>query len=117
VKHSWKTAAVTVAALLLTATASAGEGKKHQPPEFSDFDLDGDGFIASDEFIEGHAQRFEQMADEGRKLKYANKLPGMFEKIDTDGDGLISPEEFEVHRSHKHGKKMHGKKKHADTEA
>lgn len=118
-RHNWKTAAAGIAALLLAATASAGDGAKHQAPEFSDFDLDGDGHITSDEFIEGHAERFRKMADEGRELKYANKLPGMFEKIDTDGDQQISPEEFDEHRAQKphkmqHGKKKHGKKKHGE---
>ena len=78
-------------------------GKGHLP-EFSDFDLDGDGKIIESEFNEGHAQKMSEMAAAGRQMKHAGNAPG-FAGIDTDGNGEISPQEFAAHQDEHHAGK------------
>ncbi|MCW8925430.1 MAG: hypothetical protein OQJ84_04160 [Xanthomonadales bacterium] len=96
------------ATLVLFATSvAAGEGGKIKGhmPEFSDFDLDGDGAIVEQEFNEGHAKRFSERAAEGHELKNAGKCK--FADIDADSDGAISQEEFTAHRAEHKNKGHH----------
>lgn len=82
-----------------------GKGMKGNMPQFSDFDLDGDGVIVETEFNEGHAKKMSEMAASGHQMKHAGDAPG-FAGIDTDGDGVISEQEFSDHQA-AHHKQMH----------
>lgn len=105
-------AVVTAAAFVLTSPVSAqdkgpgmGKGKGMNMPAFTDFDLDGDGKIVSEEFYKARAERVAKHAEEGRKMKGLANAP-TFEDIDTDGDGGISAEEFAAHQA-EHRQKSH----------
>ena len=81
-----------------------GKGKGNMP-QFSDFDLDSDGFITESEFNEGHAKKMSEMAASGHQMKHAGDAPG-FAGIDTDADGKINEQEFSDHQA-AHHKQMH----------
>lgn len=92
-----------VAAVALSGPASAQNespcmGKGNNMPAFTDFDLDGDGKIVSEEFYEARAERIAKHAKEGRKMKGLANAPA-FEDIDTDDDGSVSAEEFAAHQA------------------
>ena len=98
---------------LMAAGVQAGEEGKGCPAKLSDFDLNGDGVIVEQEWSEGHAQRFEKMADEGRKMKNAGNMP-TFASIDLDGDGKVDQGEFAAHKKdhqHKHQHQHQGNNK------
>ena len=82
-----------------------GKGMKGNMPQFSDFDLDGDGVIVETEFNEGHAKKMSEMAASGHQMKHAGDAPG-FAGIDTNDDGEISEQEFSDHQA-AHHKQMH----------
>lgn len=84
---------------------SRGEmgGRRHPQgagnrPQFTDFDLDNDGSITSDEFETAHTQRIEARQQENRKLRHLANAKS-FSDIDTDGDGRASREEFAKHQT------------------
>ena len=66
-------------------------------PRYEAFDLNGDGVVIKDEFIEARGQRVAQRAKEGRMMRGLADMPS-FEDIDTDGDGKLSREEFAAHQ-------------------
>lgn len=82
-----------------------GKGMKGNMPQFSDFDLDGDGVIVEVEFNEAHAKKMSEMAASGHQMKHAGDAPG-FAGIDTNDDGEISEQEFSDHQA-AHHKQMH----------
>ncbi|MDJ0806061.1 MAG: EF-hand domain-containing protein [Gammaproteobacteria bacterium] len=70
-----------------------GYGREHNMPKFSDFDMNQDGMLTEDEFIEGRGRRISERAKQGylmRGLQHARS----FSEIDADGDGLVNPQEF-----------------------
>ena len=72
---------------------SRGLGMGHNMPKFSDFDLNQDGLMTEDEFIEGRGKRISERAKQGYMMRgLQNAKP--FSEIDADGDGLVNPEEF-----------------------
>lgn len=75
-----------------------GKNNRRNCPEFTDFDLDGDGSITSIEFDAGHQGMYRQHMNEGRKLRKLANAPG-FSDIDTDGNGSMSREEFAAHQA------------------
>ena len=76
-------------------------------PGYEDFDLDGDGRVLEEEFIEARGQRVAERAKEGRMMRGLANMPG-FSDIDSDGNGEISREEFAAHQaSHQRG---HGRR-------
>ena len=83
-----------------------GEGRRNSGggnrPAFADFDSNKDGFIAPDEYTNGHAARVVKQAKEGRAMKNAGTTS--FADIDVDGDGRASPEEFAAHQAKQHQK-------------
>lgn len=96
-------AAMTAVAVMVSFPVSAqsenpGRGKGNNMPAFTDFDLDGDGKIVSEEFYQARADRIAKHAQEGRKMKGLANAPA-FEDIDTDDDGGISVEEFAAHQA------------------
>ncbi|MDY0403581.1 EF-hand domain-containing protein [Sulfurovum sp.] len=74
-----------------------GSRRMMQMPKFSEYDLNNDGAITEQEFQEGHTQRMNKLAQEGRMLRNAGKAPA-FSEIDTDKDGKINAEEFQSHQ-------------------
>jgi Ca2+-binding EF-hand superfamily protein len=97
--------AVLFALALLPFAARAESHMLHQPPAFSEFDLDGDGVVSEDEFNTFRAARHEAMAREGRPMKGMASAPA-FGDIDTDGDGQLTEAELTA-AQHAHMKVMH----------
>ena len=97
--------AVLFAVALLPLTVRAESHMRHQPPAFSEFDQDGDGFVSEDEFNSTRAARHEAMAKEGRPMKGMATAPS-FNDVDTDGDGKLSEAELTTAQQ-AHMKSMH----------
>jgi len=77
-------------------------GMGYSMPRYEEFDLNGDGVLLEDEFIEARGQRVSERAKQGRMMRGLANMPS-FADIDTDGDGKISSEEFAAHQtSHRH---------------
>jgi len=72
-----------------------GGRQGHQMPTFKDFDLNGDGFLTEEEFIEARGQRVAQRAKEGRQMR---GLSGMmqFSDLDQNRDGKVDENEFQA---------------------
>jgi len=70
-----------------------GRGMGGSPPAFSDFDLNGDGAIDEQEFIDARTKRIAERVQEGRMMRGLT-TPTSFTDLDTDGDGSLTPEEF-----------------------
>jgi hypothetical protein len=93
----------------LAINVQAGQGSQGGPPPFSDFDLDGNGFVSEEEFNTVRGQRMAAKAAEGKQMKGAATAPA-FADIDKDGDGQLSPDELsaaqKAHMAERHTK-MH----------
>jgi len=103
-------AAMTIG-VVMSAPSSAQDGQKgmgRNMPVFADFDLNGDGAIAEEEFYKARAERIAKRAQEGHKMKNLANAPA-FADIDTNDDGGISPDEFSVHKA-EHMKKKASQK-------
>ena len=72
-----------------------GRGMGGSPPAFSDFDLDGDGAIDEQEFIDARTKRIAERRKEGRMMRGLT-TPHTFSGMDTDGDGSLTAEEFDA---------------------
>jgi len=70
-----------------------GRGGGGSPPAFSDFDLNGDGAIDEQEFIDARTKRIAERMQEGRMMRGLT-TPHTFTDMDTDADGSLTPEEF-----------------------
>ena len=81
----------------MMAPARPGPGGRNMPG-FAEFDLNRDGLLEKEEFIEARGQRVAKRAGEGRMMRGLANMPD-FETIDGNGDGRISPEEFYRHQS------------------
>lgn len=92
-------AATALALLFITAPAVAEQTTPPFPAmaSFDDFDADGDGFIAEQEFIEARNKRIAERAAEGRPMRGLSQAEE-FKDIDADGDTRISREEFAAHQ-------------------
>jgi hypothetical protein len=114
---------VLFALVLLPLAVRAESHMPHQPPPFSDFDQDADGFVSEEEFNAFRDARHKAMAEEGRPMKGMATAPA-FGDIDTDGDGRLTEAELtaaqqahmklmhEAHGGMGHGKRCgmhHGK--------
>lgn len=90
-------AAMAVAQSPSMAPQGPGSGGRNMPA-FAEFDLNRDGVLEKEEFIEARGQRVAKRAGEGRMMRGLANMPD-FETIDGNGDGRISPEEFYRHQS------------------
>lgn len=104
-KNFVKPVGMALAAVLLSCgpsfAAQAKEGHGHGPAPFSDFDVDGNGFVSETEFNTVREQRMAARAAEGKKMRCAAMAPA-FKDIDTDADGQLNPEELSAgQKSHK----------------
>lgn len=97
--------AVLFALALLPLAVKAESHMRHQPPPFSAFDQDGDGFVSEDEFNSTRAARHEAMAKEGKPMKGMASAPA-FADVDTDGDGKLTEAELTAAQQ-AHMKAMH----------
>ena len=99
-------AVMTVAVIVSAPSSAQGQqqGMGKNMPSFTDFDLNGDEAISSDELYQARAERIAKHAVEGRKMKNLANMPS-FEDIDTDADSAISRDEFAAHQA-EHKAKM-----------
>lgn len=95
---------ILTALTLMLATLSAAAQQPAPPmgrgmgmPAFADFDLNGDGVITEQEYIEARNKRISERAGEGRPMRGLSQIEE-FKDIDTDQDGRITPEEFNAHQ-------------------
>ena len=70
-----------------------GMGKNSNMPGFSDFDLNKDGVILSDELYEARAIRITERVKQGYPMRNIANPPS-FEDIDANSDKKITSEEF-----------------------
>jgi len=75
-----------------------GNTMQNAMPSFSDFDLNNDGKITEEEFIEARTARISDRAQQGYQMRGLTDAAS-FADIDTNGDGSISPEEFSAYQS------------------
>jgi len=94
-----QTIPLILALLCLAAPAAAQRPPPMHatPPNFAEFDADGDGLITEQEFIDARNRRIAERAGEGRQMRGLENMEE-FKDIDTDGDGTISAEEFTAHQ-------------------
>lgn len=78
-----------------------GRGMGRNMPDFSEYDLDGDGNILEEEFYEARNNRISERAKQGYRMRNLVNAPS-FTDIDTNGDGEIGPKEFAVHQARCH---------------
>ena len=88
----------TQAGAQCTPETAGQKGPGPRMPTFAEFDLDGDGAIASNEYYEARGARMAARAKEGGKMKNAANMPA-FEDIDLDGNGTLSEDEFAAHHA------------------
>lgn len=82
----------TVSFLALAASLSSQAqpfGGQRGPIAFGAMDLDGDGYVSSQEFSQHRDTRMATRAAQGRLLRNAGQAP-RFESWDTNGDGQLS---------------------------
>ena len=70
-----------------------GQGMGRNMPTFEEFDLDKNGYLHKEEFIEARTKRITQRAKEGRMMRGLSNMME-FEDFDKDADGKITPDEF-----------------------
>ena len=62
-------------------------------PRFAEFDLNGDGVMSRDEYIDARNQRISERVKQGYRMRgLKNTRP--FSDIDLDGDGVVNESEF-----------------------
>lgn len=91
-----------VTLMLVTLSAAAQQpappmGRGMGMPTFADFDLNGDGVITEQEFVEARNKRISERASEGRPMRGLSQIKE-FKDIDTNHDGRITQEEFNAHQ-------------------
>jgi len=62
-------------------------------PTFSSFDLNNDGVLVEDEFIEARGRRVSERAKQGYQMRGLSNML-QFPDIDADGNGKVTPDEF-----------------------
>ncbi len=70
-----------------------GPGMAGNMPTFEEFDLDKNGYLHKEEFIEARTMRITARAKEGRMMRGLSNMME-FEDLDKDGDGKVTPDEF-----------------------
>lgn len=94
-----------VAALFIALPAAAqpsvrGMGPGSMPT-FADFDVNGDGRITEQEFLDARSKRITERASEGRAMRGLSEA-GDYKDADTNGDGGLTNDEFDAHQG-RHG--------------
>ena len=70
-----------------------GAGSGQDMPTFSEFDLNNDGMLDEDEFIEARGSRVSERAKQGYQMRGLSNML-QFSEIDRDGDGKVTQDEF-----------------------
>ncbi len=70
-----------------------GAGMGQNMPTFSSFDLNNDGVLVEDEFIEARGRRVSERAKQGYQMRGLSNMQ-QFSDIDGDGNGKVTPDEF-----------------------
>ncbi|MCP4126159.1 MAG: hypothetical protein GY753_03740 [Gammaproteobacteria bacterium] len=70
-----------------------GRGMGRNMPTFSDFDLNSDGVLVEDEFIEARGRRVSERAKQGYQMRGLSNML-QFSDIDSDGNDKVTPNEF-----------------------
>jgi len=83
---------------------NVGMGRNSNMPSFSDFDMNNDGVILSDELYEARAVRITERVKQGYPMRNIGNPPS-FEDIDANGDKKITSKEFAKFQV-KHRKQM-----------
>ncbi|MES9830263.1 MAG: hypothetical protein ABW201_18545 [Candidatus Thiodiazotropha sp.] len=68
-------------------------GMGQNMPTFSSFDLNNDGVLVEDEFIEARGRRVSERAKQGYQMRGLNNML-QFADIDADGNAKVTPDEF-----------------------
>lgn len=77
----------------LPAGEFRGLGMGRNMPKFTEFDLNQDGTLTEEEFIEAREERISERAKQGYLMRgLKNARP--FSEIDSDGNGAVTPQEF-----------------------
>ncbi len=71
----WILVAGTALAIVALPVMARADTHRPTPPEFADFDADGDGAVTEDEFNAFRAQRHAAMAAEGRPMRGTLPIP------------------------------------------
>lgn len=74
-----------------------GMGMMRNRPDFSAFDLDGDGVIIEEEFYTARNKRIRERMEQGYRMRNLPDAP-TFADLDANGDGELSAEEFAAHQ-------------------
>ncbi|HID46834.1 MAG TPA: hypothetical protein EYP34_13920 [Chromatiaceae bacterium] len=72
-------------------------GGANNMPAFADFDLNGDGGISEDEFLQAQSKRISERSQAGYPMRNIGNI-AVFGEIDSNKDGIISAEEFSAHQ-------------------
>lgn len=75
-----------------------GNVRQDAMPSFSDFDLNDDGKITEDEFVEARTARISERAQQGYQMRGLTDAAS-FADIDVNQDGVISAQEFADYQS------------------
>ncbi|MEE4279809.1 MAG: EF-hand domain-containing protein [Halieaceae bacterium] len=73
-------------------------------PSFTEFDLNADGTLTEDEFVEARGERITERDQEGYRMRNLGNAPA-FTDIDLDGNGAVDAREFAEAQS-QHRKRM-----------
>lgn len=84
--------AVALGSLMSLSAAGMGGGMQNRT-SFTDFDLNNNGVITKEEFLEARAQKQAARAKAGYPMRNAANAQS-FESIDANGDGKITSSEF-----------------------
>ena len=96
-KHTLTALTLVLATLPVAAQPPGPMGRGMAMPTFADFDLNGDGVITEQEYVEARNQRVSERASEGRPMRGLSQARD-FQDIDLDKDGRVTPDEFAAHQ-------------------
>ncbi|QOP42831.1 EF-hand domain-containing protein [Sulfurimonas sediminis] len=95
-----KTKILAVAGIFLASVSllAVGPGRGMNQSSFTTFDVNGDGVITQQEFMDVRAEKQAARSAQGYPMRNAANAP-TFESIDTNGDGKITQTEFSNFRA------------------
>jgi len=82
-----------------------GRGMGRNMPTFAEFDLDQNGYLDEEEFIEARGKRVSDRASQGRMMRGLSSMM-QFSEFDLNADGKVTAEEFAMGQAAHRQKKM-----------